>query len=360
MKPVWQAVAWTGGVLGAAATGAAVGVAAYSSRNKRTNDPYAEEPIGELEPDRRSTVAADDGVPLAVQEITPADGGEAELTVILVHGYALDSRCWHFQRRDLPLLTDPRVRVVQYDQRSHGRSGRSSRGNSTIEQVGKDLDAVIRATARQGPVVLVGHSMGGMTIMALAEQRPELFRDRVRAVALVNTSAGEIAAEGLSKRWLSPRNPITNGIGLVAGWQPALVERVRHTGGRLTWNIVRTLSFGNRSVSPSMVNLVDEMLAGTTVDVVFDFVETLSSHDRKAALAGLRHCDVLVIGGQADRVIPFEHSEVISSELPEAELVRLESAGHLAILEQHEHVTEQLSALIRRAATRPDTGEVGS
>ena len=170
-------------------TGAVVGVAAHSSRvatqRQDEDDPHAEEALGKLRPDRQSTVAADDGVPLAVQEIKPADGGHADLTVVLVHGYALDSRCWHFQRRDLPKMTDPRVRVVQYDQRSHGRSGHSSRRGSTIEQLGKDLDAVVRATARRGPVVLVGHSMGGMAIMALAEQRPKLFRDRVCAVAFM-------------------------------------------------------------------------------------------------------------------------------------------------------------------------------
>ena len=64
------------------------------------------------------------------------------------------------------------MRLVLYDQRSHGRSERASRESCTIEQLGHDLDAVIRALAPEGPLVLVGHSMGGMTIMALAEQTP--------------------------------------------------------------------------------------------------------------------------------------------------------------------------------------------
>ena len=58
--------------------------------------------------------------------------------------------------------------------------------------LGRDLDAVLRALAPDGPLVLVGHSMGGMTIMALAEQRPELFAERVAGVALLSTSAGEV------------------------------------------------------------------------------------------------------------------------------------------------------------------------
>jgi pimeloyl-ACP methyl ester carboxylesterase len=354
VKPVWQAAAWAGGVLGAAVTGAAVGVAAHSSRvawQRRTgaeDDPYADEPLGELEPDRRSTVAADDGVPLAVEEVKPADGGHADLTVVLVHGYTLDRRCWHFQRRDLPLLTDPRVRVVLYDQRSHGRSGHSPKARSTIEQLGRDLDAVLRATASRGPILLVGHSMGGMAIMALAEQRPELFRDQVCAVALLGTSAGEIGASGLPKPWLSRNNPLTRSLGMLAGLQPGLVERARRAGGQVTWSIVRTLAFGDRTVSPALVDLMYRMISGTSIEVVTDFIDTLGTHDRKAALAGLRYCEVLVLSGDRDRLTPYSHAEVIAEELPDAELLRVEGAGHMVMLEQPELITSQLVALIRR------------
>ncbi|GAA0525054.1 alpha/beta hydrolase [Saccharopolyspora subtropica] len=360
MKPVWQALAWTSGVLGAAITGAVVGVAAHSSRVAalRKADPHAAEPLGRLRPDRESTVAADDGVPLAVQEIQPVDGGDAELSVVLVHGFALDSRCWHFQRRDLPELTAPRVRLVLFDQRSHGRSGRSAKHNSTIEQLGRDLDAVLRATAREGPVALVGHSMGGMAIMALAEQRPELFRDRVRAVALIGTSAGAIGASGLPRPWLSRANPVPRGLALLAGFQPELVERTRRMGDRLAWSLIRTLSFGDGEISPAVVDLVAEMIGATTVEVVTNFLDTISTHDRRTALAALSTCEVLVLSGDVDRLTPYSpHAEVMAAELPHARVVRVEGAGHPVMLERHELVTEELIALLRRAV-EDKTGEV--
>ncbi|PKW12841.1 alpha/beta fold hydrolase [Saccharopolyspora spinosa] len=354
MKPVWQALAWTSGVLGAAITGAAVGAAAHSSRvaaQRKVEDPYADEPLGRLRPDRQSTVAADDGVPLSVQEIEPADGGEAELTVALVHGFALDSRCWHFQRRDLPELTGPRVRLVLFDQRSHGQSGHSGKKNSTIDQLGRDLDAVLRSAARRGPIVLVGHSMGGMSIMALAEQRPELFRDRVRAVALIGTAAGGVGASGLARPWLHHANPVPRGLALLADFQPGLVERTRRLGDKLAWSLVRNLSFGDRDVSAKIVDLMAEMIGATTVEVVTDFLETISLHDRRTALAALRTCEVLVLSGDADRVTPFSpHAEVLAAELPDAKLVRVEGAGHPVMLERPELVTEELIELIRRAA----------
>lgn len=368
MRPVWQALAWTSGMVGAAVTGAVLGAAAHSGRvaaQRRDGaevDPFADEPLGQLKPDRQSTVAADDGLPLAVQEIKPAHGGEAELTVVLVHGFALDARSWHFQRRDLPELIDPQVRVVLYDQRSHGRSGHSSKSKSTIEQLGKDLDAVLRATASRGPIMLVGHSMGAMAIMALAEQRPKLFKDRVCAVALLATSAGEVGASGLPRPWLSRHNPLTRALGMAAGLQPALIERARRTGGHLGWSVIRALSFGDRQVSPALVDLMERMIANTTVEVLTDFLDTIGSHDRKAALAGLRHCETLVLSGDADRLTPFSHAQVIADELPDAELVGVTGAGHMVMMEEPEVVTGHLVDLIRRASGRaaePEHDEQG-
>ena len=140
------------------------------------------------------SVTADDGIRLACEEIEPPAGEKAALTVVLVHGFALDRRTWQEQRPYLAGLTDPPVRVVIYDQRSHGRSERAPQESCTIDQLGRDLDAVIRALAPEGPLVLVSHSMGGMSVMALAEQHPDLFHERVAGVALISTSAGDMSS----------------------------------------------------------------------------------------------------------------------------------------------------------------------
>ena len=87
--------------------------------------------------------------------------------------------------------------------------------------------------------MLVGHSMGGMTIMALAELYPELVTERVAGVAFVATSAGEVGSSGLSGTWLSRRNPLTRGVGLLAAVQPSLVEGARKAASDVIWAMTR-------------------------------------------------------------------------------------------------------------------------
>jgi pimeloyl-ACP methyl ester carboxylesterase len=353
---VWGLVAGATGAV--AATGVAVGVAARK-RNQIAADRRrlaAELSEGDAEPGmiprgEPCSVTADDGVRLSCEEIEPADG-RAALTVVLVHGFALDRRTWHFQRRMLAELTDPTVRVVLYDQRSHGRSERAPRESCTIDQLGHDLDAVIRALAPEGPLVLMGHSMGGMTIMALADEHPELFTERVSGVALISTSAGEVASGGLSGSLLSRNNPLTRSVGLLARLQPSLVEGVRRVAGDLIWSITRSFAYGDRSVAPWLVDLVDAMISANAVDALTDFVDTVGSHNRIAALPALATCEVMVAAGEADRVIPFSHAERIAAELPDAMLVRFPGVGHLPMLEQPEAMDEALVELLRRSAAR--------
>jgi pimeloyl-ACP methyl ester carboxylesterase len=342
-----------GGVVGAATAGLTVAGVIRSRRRLAIDggDPYADEPLGLLEPDRTRTVAADDGVPLSVEQIAPAAGGRAELTVVFVHGFALSRLSWHFQRRDLAKLTDPKIGMVLYDQRGHGRSGRPSEESCTIDQLGRDLDVVLRSVVPDGPLVLVGHSMGGMTIMALAEQHPELFAERVRGVALIGTSAGEVGRRGLPRPVLSRYNPLTRTVGEFANWQPGLVDWVRSAGGGVTRQAVRWLAFGDRAVPASLVDFMVDMLGVTPVSVLTDFLPTLGTHNRFAALAGLRHCQVLVISGDHDQLTPFSHAERIAEELPGARLVRAFGAGHMVMLEQPDLVTDELAALLRACSS---------
>jgi pimeloyl-ACP methyl ester carboxylesterase len=344
--------ALVGGAIGLAAAGTAiaVGVARHNKDRAEADVEQPREMFGRLRPDRAGTLITTDGIELSYEEVDPADGGRPDLLVVYVHGFALSRKSWHFQRRALALQTEPHVRQVLYDQRSHGRSGRANEESSTIDRLGLDLGELLDELGDDLPVVLVGHSMGGMTIMALAEQRPELFARRVCGVALIGTAAGEVGTKGLPRSLLSRYNPVTRNLGRLADWQPGLVEFVRAAGGGLTRRAVRTLAFGDKDVSPRLVGFMMEMLNGNPVRVLADFIDTLGTHNRYAALAGLKHTHVLVLSGDADRLTPFRHAERIVAELPDAELVRAKGAGHMVMLEQADLVNDHLTLLVQQCA----------
>src|SRR5688572_32476665 len=136
------------------------------------------------------TVTTDDGVPLHVE----VDGdGTAAVTVLFSHGFTARLAEWQLQR---DALRD-RARLVFWDQRGHGRSGWTPLSRATIDRTGRDLGQVLDATTPTGPVVLAGHSMGGMSVMALARQRPDLFGSRVVGAFLLATSAGGLVETGV-------------------------------------------------------------------------------------------------------------------------------------------------------------------
>jgi pimeloyl-ACP methyl ester carboxylesterase len=340
-----------GAIAGIVAVGAAAGLAAerYAvGRARLRPDPEAREPFFQLPADRVREVVCDDGVRLHVEEVGPEDTSGP--TLVFIHGYTQEMAVWHYQRQ--AFAADNPGKLVFYDQRSHGRSGRSHHHHSTIDQLGRDLHAVIETCAPRGPVVLVGHSMGGMTIMALADHRPELFGSRVVGVALLSTSTGKLAeaAFGLPSAVV----PVTNRVlpFLTRGMRsrPEVFERGRRLGTDLAFLLSRSWAFGTRDVSPALVEFVERMTANTPVDVIAEFYDTFVDHDKLAALRLLDRVETLVLVGSKDKLTPVDHSRVMAQELPSAHLVVVEGAGHMVQLERAPLVTLHLRALLRRAA----------
>lgn len=319
-------------------------------RARRGDDRYVDEPFGALEADRDYTVVATDGVPLQVEEVGSPD---AELVIVFSHGYTLNMGSFHFQRKDLARLRSPSVRMVFYDQRSHGKSGRSQADNCTIDQLARDLREVIRTAAGKRPVILIGHSMGGMTIMGLADIAGEMFGRQILGVALVSTSAGNVVSTFSLGHM--PKSLVERALPVLAkGAQtsPKLLETARGRVSNAMWLLIRRFSFGSGGAPASLADYVDRMIAATPVDVVADFYRTLAGHDKVAALAALRSCELLIVCGDEDRITPMEHSELLARELPQAELHVIPGAGHMAMMEKPELVDLRLRAFIHRAYKR--------
>ncbi|WP_299532356.1 alpha/beta fold hydrolase [uncultured Streptomyces sp.] len=371
----WRRAGVAGAAIGVLAAGAAAGVAVErltvgrGMRKKARLALDAAGPYGALrgEPGR---AVADDGTELyyEIDEVdeAAADSGPrrrrlfgrkspAPVTVVFSHGYCLGQDSWHFQRAALRGL----VRTVHWDQRSHGRSGRG-KGQAkgvpvTIDQLGRDLRAVIDAAAPEGPLVLVGHSMGGMTVMALAEQYPELIRDRVAAAAFVGTSAGRLGEVnfGLPVAGVNAVRRVLPGVLRALGTQTELVERGRRATADLFAGLIKRYSFSSRDVDPAVARFAERLIESTPIDVVAEFYPAFTEHDKSAALPLFADLPVLILAGDKDLVTPSSHSEAIADVLPDAELVIVPDGGHLVMLEHPETVTDRLADLLVRAGAVP-------
>jgi pimeloyl-ACP methyl ester carboxylesterase len=290
------------------------------------------------------TVRTDDGVRLHVEF---AGDPSAPLTVVLTHGFTARLKEWEPQ---VEALRD-RARVVLWDQRGHGRSSWTPLTEATIDRTGRDLGQVLDEIVPEGPVVLGGHSLGGMTIMALARQRPELFGTRVVGVFLLATSAGGLVSTGVLGRAVA----LLRRIGLLAVYLRVLqllaplLERFRRRGTLLGRWFTRRLLFGRDDADRASVRLVQDLLEETPYPVVMAFYATFLDHDETAALPAIGRVPVTVVAAQYDRLTPVAHGRRLAGLLgPHAELVEVPGAGHSVNLTRTDVVNRALLDLLDR------------
>ena len=271
------------------------------------------------------------------------------LTLIFCHGYTLNQDCWHFQRAAFR-----GHRMVFWDQRDHGRSGRSPGGSTaSIDQLGEDLARVLAAAAPgDGPVVLIGHSMGGMTIMALARRHPGLFGTKVVGVALISTTASGLDAgspwmPGLARPVLRRALPVVLR-GAATGYRAMLVEHGRRMASDVSFLSTRFIGFGDPGVNPVLVDFLEQMIRSTPIEVVAAFGEALYAVDLRDALETVGRVPVVVLTGDKDRLISPSLGLDLASGIAGAELVWVAGAGHAVILESPEVVNDAIAGLIAR------------
>jgi pimeloyl-ACP methyl ester carboxylesterase len=280
--------------------------------------------FGSVHSDRR-TITASDGVEINVE----VDEGERKTpTIIFVHGWLENLDLWHYQR----LALRGKVRMVFVDLRSHGRSGRSYATNSSIPHLKDDLRAVITEVVPRGPIVLVGHSMGGMAIMELAQSEPKLFGRRVKGVVLIGTSSGGLMRSSPALRRLIPLLRATSP---VLDWGRAFNS----------YSIVRRWGLGPNA-QERHADMTNEMILQAPTHVLMDFYYNFVDLDLGRGLEALGRASTVVIGGTLDTVTPFRHSRRLAEEIPGAKLVAVEDAGHMVMFEEHERVSKVIEEVL--------------
>lgn len=296
----------------------------------------------------RSTLSGADGVALHAEIDGPAT---APATVVLLHAWTLDARTWGPVARSLAAGPAP-ARVLRYDHRGHGRSAAVDPGTMTVEQLADDLAAVLEQEAPQGPLVLAGHSMGGMTIMALAQRHPGVL-ERVAGIALVATASGGLANPTFG---LSPRAAV-----LLARAEarmrtsPRWATRSTMGNPRYLAPAMRWLLLGP-GAGAEAARITTEAVAACRPLTVSGFRPALEAHERDTALAAFTTIPTVVLVGSRDRLTPVRFSRRIIAALPAAALTIFPQAGHMLPVERVGGVAGRIGALVHGAVCSAGSG----
>ncbi|EUA92017.1 esterase family protein [Mycobacterium ulcerans str. Harvey] len=194
-----------------------------------------------------------------------------------------------------------RVRMVFYDQRGHGQSGEADPQTYTLTQLGQDLETVLQATAPRGPIVLVGHSMGGMTVLSHARQFPQRYGRRIVGAAVISS-----AAEGVTRSPLGEflKNPALEAVRFTARSAPKLMHRGRTASRSLIGPILRAASYSDLEVSRSLDAFSQQMMNDTPIATLGGFLHALEVHDETAGLWTLLRIPTLIACGDHDLMTP--------------------------------------------------------
>jgi pimeloyl-ACP methyl ester carboxylesterase len=288
---------------------------------------------------RELTARSADGTALHAESFGPDDGHRH--TVVLAHGWTETISFWTYVTEELCARG---FRVLAYDLRGHGRSGRAASGDYALARFGEDLEAVLAAGLPEGERALIaGHSLGGMSIAAWAEHH-DVAR-RASALALLNTGFGDLIAQSLlvPVPWIARATKRIAVPGLLGSRAP--LPRISTP---LSHAAIRYVAFDRRA-SRARVAFYERMLVTARPDVRADIGIAMSEMELHHALARLT-VPTLVIAGANDRLTPPAHARRIANELPEpAGLIELPDTGHMSPLERPHEVTDALAGLAARA-----------
>jgi pimeloyl-ACP methyl ester carboxylesterase len=288
---------------------------------------------------RPLTAISLDGTKLHVE----AFGSEEGQPVILAHGWTERLTFWGPVIRR---LSDRGLRPVAYDMRGHGRSSLAVDDDYSLDRFGEDLEAVLAAALSDGDrALVVGHSLGAMSIAAWAERHD--VTARVAAAAMINTGLGDLVSGhllfGELGKWVN--HPVTS--------RAFLGSRTRMPAfsSPLQQAIVRYVAFGP-SATPGQVAFFERMLMECSPAARAATGVALSDMNLWHAVSRLT-VPTVVIAGARDRLTPPAHARRIAETLPQLHsLIELPETGHMSPLERPDELTAALVELLA-AVTSP-------
>lgn len=293
-----------------------------------------------------------DGVTLAVRDQGPRDGW---CTVVFLHGLCLSQYEWELHQDYVVGCFSGSVRAISYDHRGHGQSGSAPVGTYRVEQLADDLQQVLEALGVTGPVILVGHSMGGMAALCFAGREQSSHRFEIVGLVLCATAAGRLAERGLGRMLTIP----------VLGAIAAAVDRVPAAATRILATplgaVCARMSHHGRASHQAFTAVVADALSNAALATAVGFLPSLRRFDQYAVLPRIAAHTVIISGG-ADVLTPATHAAEMAAVIPRAEHIHVPDCGHMLPQEAPQCVTDAVCRTLHRirARSRVSRGSVAA
>jgi pimeloyl-ACP methyl ester carboxylesterase len=281
-----------------------------------------------------------DGTQLHVEVRGRHDGP----TLVFTHGWSLESTIW----TQVVDLLGSRFRIVVWDLPGLGRSKGPANGDYRIEKMAGDLNAVVQEFGGRGPVVLIGHSIGGMITQTFCRLYPKQLGPRVGGLVLQHTTyTNPLRTALFAPLWTAIEKPILVPLNYLTIWLAPLAWL---SNWQSYWNgslhvMTRIASFSGRQ-SAGQLDYAAWLAAKAWPAVISRGNLAMVTFDEQRTLPEIE-IPVLVIEGKHDRMTKPEASERIESLLPHGALGSIAS-NHLGFWEQPREVAELIGEFAER------------
>lgn len=284
-----------------------------------------------------------DGLELHVTTHGPE---EAAVTVALAHCWTADEAVWHNQVRDLLARFGHEIRIVTWDHRGHGRSQGCAAHECTIDNLARDMGDVLDRYAPSGPIVLAGHSIGGMAMTQLPTCRPDLLA-RIAGVMFVASSSGRLntVTLGLPETGKFVRAQLPRVLAMRARM---LTRSSRRGSPRIERQVAQRFFFG-RGARPRDIGLAVDQMINCPPATWAGYYRDLMLHERTSGLSAYDGIPTTVLVGSHDLLTPPRHGRRIAGSIKGARFVVAPDAGHYLPLERSRLVSDELIALVETA-----------
>lgn len=261
--------------------------------------------------------------------------GEPDAPVlVLTHGWGTDEAEWYYAKKQLA----GRFRIITWDLAGLGRTSPWADNRVTLERMATDLRAVLALSGGK-PVILVGHSIGGMINLTFCHLYPEDLGTSVAGIVEVDSSyTNPVRTTGASKLNLALQKPVAEPI--LHAMVPLsevvrLMNWLSYHEGLLYLNNAHSSFDGTETLG--QLDMTSRYQFLSSPGVVARGTLAMFHWDMTPELSRI-HVPVLMVVGKDDTTTLPEASKTMADTIAGGQLQVLSIGKHYALLENHQAV----------------------